>query len=111
VGNGTTGNLTGKSDVSVTNGTLAIDLATGQTLSAAVTLNGTSTTLNAMATTGTNTLSGNITGTGSVNQNGTSTNTYGLAGLAGALSSPVPGNSPRSAIREPPAATLAPAPG
>ncbi|HEY3898205.1 MAG TPA: autotransporter-associated beta strand repeat-containing protein [Chthoniobacter sp.] len=71
VGNGTAGNLTGTSGVTVSSsGTLAIDLANQATFSPGVTLN--SATLNAIQS-GTNTISGVISGSGAFNQNGTGT--------------------------------------
>lgn len=73
IGNGTTGNLTGTSNVVVAgSGVLATDLATGATFDRNVNLSSAGATLKAIQA-GTNTISGNIIGKGVFNQSGTGT--------------------------------------
>jgi autotransporter-associated beta strand protein len=77
IGNGATGSISASSPVTISGGTLAIDLVTGGIFSNDVANNSLLTT----TASGTNTLSGVISGTGALTQNGT-----GLSILTGANS-------------------------
>ena len=67
IGNGTTGSILAASPVTVTGGTLAIDLVNGGTFGNSIADNSLVTTI----ATGSNTLSGVMSGTGAFTQNGT----------------------------------------